>query len=73
LVPKSLGGDDVDVNVVGLCHAHHMDLEHHPFGRQMLGPRIRASLRREEYDYIITKKGPDWLDRYYPEERRCAV
>lgn len=66
LVPRSLGGDDTDDNIIPLCHACHQDLHNHPNGRARTGSRIRRSLYAVEEAYILRRKGRDFLDLYYP-------
>lgn len=67
LVPKSVGGDDVDDNQVPLCGdgttGCHGDVE-----ARMPGVRsqLRGKLRSPEIDYIVAKKSREWLDRHYP-------
>lgn len=67
LVPRSLGGDDFEDNLVPLCGdgttgCHGLIEAHHP--------RACASLRRaltvEEVAYISEKRGTYYLRRRYP-------
>lgn len=65
LVGKDLGGDDVDDNIVPITHGFHMAWEHNPRGKIILGPLIWKRLTKEERQYVLDKKGPDYARRYY--------
>ena len=67
LVGKDLGGDDKPDNLVPLCgtgttgcHGAVQDLSPVACGL------LRESLTLKELRYIVTKKSPAFLDRYYP-------
>ncbi len=67
LVPRSLGGDDVDTNLVALCGTGttgcHGKIEaRDPWYLN----ELRMQLLGSELCYILNSKGEDWLDRYYP-------
>ena len=80
LVPKGQGGDDVDANIVPLCGGgtdgcHGALTDHHPATEPSLlkgqpwvvvAFALRIRLKDAERDYILAKKGLDWLDRTYP-------
>lgn len=68
LVPRSLGGDDVDDNIVPLCETCHGDFERSGKHRRHVGHLIRGKLTAGERAYVIEKKGEDFLERYYPKE-----
>ena len=66
LVPRSLGGDDVEDNLVGLCGSgttgcHGLVEARDPWACSLLGLRLEPA----ERDYVIGKKGADFLARYY--------
>jgi hypothetical protein len=65
LVPKSLGGDDVDVNLVPITQSLHMRWEQGAGGKAAVGPAIWSNLNLPERDYVIRKKGPEFVRRYY--------
>jgi 5-methylcytosine-specific restriction endonuclease McrA len=67
LVPRSLGGDDVDENLIPLCHTCHMEFEHGT-RRGWFGHLIRRALTRSELAYVLRRKSEVFLERYYPEE-----
>lgn len=74
LVPRSLGGDDVPNNLVPLCGSGttgcHGDVEHRdPVALSLL----RLSLTEDELAYLAAKKGPEFVDRYYPALRLEAA
>lgn len=66
LVPRSLGGDDVEANIVPLCQDCHGTFERQSVERRRVGERIRLSLAPDEVTYILERKGQAFLDRYYP-------
>lgn len=66
LVPRDLGGDDVDENIIPLAHVCHMRVEHHEPGWRDVAARVRAGLSPDERHYAIEKKGDAFLDRYWP-------
>lgn len=49
VVLRSQGGDDVEDNIVPLCHEHHM--QYHA------GVERRLKLTTEEFQYVIAKLG----------------
>ena len=67
LVPKgmgrTIGGDDLDDNIIPLCTLCHRAATEKLRWALMA---IRAVLLRDEHDYIIRKKGQWWLDKAYP-------
>lgn len=67
LVPRSLLGDDVEGNLVPLCHHDHMWFEDRAPGWEKIGSAIRAGMRPAERVYVLWAKNPVFLDRYYPE------
>jgi 5-methylcytosine-specific restriction endonuclease McrA len=67
LVPRSLGGDDVDDNIIPLCPPCHTDYEGNGKERRGIARRIRAKLQATEEAYILAKKSEAWLRRYYAE------
>lgn len=69
LVPRSLGGDDVDANLIPLCLLCHDAFERSPSHRRIVGRIIRATLLPDELAYIIERKSEAFLDRYYPPRR----
>jgi 5-methylcytosine-specific restriction endonuclease McrA len=67
LVPRSLGGDDVEQNLVPLCGSgttgcHGLVEEGDPAARRGL----RRSLKKDELAYVVRRKGRRFLDRYLP-------
>lgn len=66
LVPRSLGGDDVEDNLIPLCHEHHMAWEDRGKDWALICAGIRDTLSTPELSYVIGKKGEQFLDRYYP-------
>jgi hypothetical protein len=69
LVPVSLGGDDVDDNIVPLCGdgtrgCHGLVEDFRADYRHAL----RLTMAAEEVAYVVAKKGEAWLDRYYPRQ-----
>lgn len=65
LVPRSLGGDDIDDNIVPLCPGCH-GLFERGLTRRAIGHAIRMTLSTAELQYVLVKKGSGFLDRYYP-------
>lgn len=65
LVPRSLGGDDVDENLMPLCEGCHGAFERSR-ERRLAGALIRAAMRADELAYVVDKKGTGFLERYYP-------
>ena len=65
LVGRDLGGDDVDDNIIPLNQLAHDEWEHGPNGKTRLGPHIWDVLRPAEKDYVLQKKGPEFVRRYY--------
>jgi hypothetical protein len=72
LVSRGQGGDDVDANIVPLCGSGtsgcHGALTDHRPGWEATAAKLRSSLRPDELEYILSKKGQDWLERVYPGE-----
>jgi hypothetical protein len=70
LVPKGQGGDDVDANIVPLCGSGvtgcHGSLTTHDKHWRTVSAALRENLLDSELEYVMRKKGPDWLDRVYP-------
>jgi len=73
LVPKGKwggGGDDVDDNLIPVCGSgttgHHGMWECKQNGWEVVGHVIRKTLTEAELDYVVGKKGTEWLDRHYP-------
>lgn len=67
LVPKSLGGSDVDDNIVPLCGdgvrgCHGLIEARDPIACSTL----RAKLTKKETAYVLKRKNAVFLDRYYP-------
>lgn len=86
LVAKGQRGDDVEANIVPLCGdgtrgCHGSLTDHHPAGwpSRLVGKDwrfvasvLRGKLREDELEYVLAKKGADWLDRVYPKGDRRA-
>lgn len=72
LVPRSLGGDDVAGNLIPLCGDGTLGchgIVEDGRGREdfaAVSARIRARETDEEREYVIRKKGREWLEIYYP-------
>jgi len=66
LIPRSLGGSDVLVNLVGMCHEHHMAYEDKVPGWQYVAYSIREALSEEQVDFLTSVKSVEWLRRYLP-------
>jgi 5-methylcytosine-specific restriction endonuclease McrA len=68
IFPRSLGGDDVEANAMGLFHDCHMILEFGP-DRDEMAKLLGERLRDEEIQYVLGKRGPEagreFLARYY--------
>jgi len=64
LVQKSLGGDDVAMNIIPLCRIHHDELKH-PKRARAVRIAIRSTLTKTEELYIRGKKSREWLERHY--------
>ncbi len=65
VVPRSLGGDDVDENLVPLCSACHARIT----GNDLIARRLlRSALHPDEVAYVVERKGEAWLDRRYPSD-----
>lgn len=67
-VPRDMGGDDIDVNIIPICWELHHEWEQAPDGKKMLGPGIWAAMFDDERAYVLEKKGVDWIRRYYAVE-----
>lgn len=70
LLYRSRGGDDVEANIIPLCHDHHMMLHHDASAvREEIRREVGASLTSEEIGYITGKLGlvggHDFLEREY--------
>lgn len=67
LVPRSQRGDDVDDNLVPLCGdgttGCHSDIEEYRYGARVA---LRAHLFAPEVDYVVAKRGREWLEKSYP-------
>lgn len=66
--PRSLGGDDVEANEIGLSHHCHMLFEHGgSTERREIAALIGSKLRHEEIAYVLGKRegGAEFLKRYY--------
>jgi hypothetical protein len=66
LVPRSLRGDDVAANLVSLCGTgstgcHGRIEARDPWACTLLG----HSLSKAEREYVVEKKSPEFLHRYY--------
>lgn len=74
LLPRSLGGSDIPECVVPLCGSGvtgcHGLIETHGKGWRKVAANIRRSLTVLEREYLLAEKGPDFLDRYYPDAAR---
>lgn len=82
VVPRGQGGDDVAENLLALaghgtvlCHgaAEGNRPFDHVRGEQLTPERTRAAIRRridtvrfDVKDYVLERKGLDWLERRYP-------
>lgn len=80
LVPKGQRGDDVDENIVPLCGSgtsgcHGALTDHHKaswpsllvgYQWEVVATHLRRRLTKDEFKYILEKKGREWLDRTYP-------
>lgn len=70
ILPRSLGGDDVEDNIMGLYHDCHMCFE---FGgqedRREMAELLGSKIRDDEIRYLCEKRGlfqaADFLRRYY--------
>jgi hypothetical protein len=62
LVGRDLGGDDVPDNLIPLCPEHHQQVEER---KRVACSLVRQRLSPAELRYILNKKGPDFLERYY--------
>jgi hypothetical protein len=76
LVPRILGGDDVDDNIMPLCgmgagSCHHMS----ELGDVATRMAIRAVMTEAEQAYVIGRKSEFWLEQRYPSQtpRRLRV
>lgn len=67
LVPRSLGGDDLGPNLVPLCGDGTLGCHGRVEAKSAKAIRdLRHALTPEEEDYVIKRKGYDFLVRYYP-------
>lgn len=70
ILPRSLGGDDVEANIMGLFHDDHMLYE---FGgeadRKAMASLLGSRLQDDEVRYVVRKRGfepgVEFLKRYY--------
>lgn len=70
ILPRSLGGDDVEANIMGLFHDDHMVYE---FGgeedRREMAALLGSRLQSDEIRYVTVKRGleagEEFLRRYY--------
>jgi HNH endonuclease len=66
---RSKGGDDVEDNVVGLCHDCHMALHKWLTEGGLIRAEVGKRLRPEEIRYVLDRLGDDpgrvFLERYY--------
>lgn len=62
LVPRSLGGDDVEDNLIGLCQGHH---RHVTAREDATLFAVAATLTDAEYAYIIGKLGEGGPERLF--------
>lgn len=69
LVERSLGGDDLEVNLIELCgdgtRGCHGDVT---MRLRDARARLRRILNAQQIGYIIERKGRDWIDTHYPKE-----
>jgi HNH endonuclease len=72
-VPRSLGGGDVEDNLLPLCHTCHMEWEDRGQRWPMIAAAVRDSLSPAEHAYIVQTKGEDFLERYYPAGGSCPA
>ena len=70
VVSKSLGGDDIEENLIPLCGSGttgcHGIMETHPTGWQAVAVRIRHRFQPDELRYVLATKGFDFLEETYP-------
>ena len=59
---RTIGGDDVDENIIPLCTRCHREVTERTRYSRMA---VRANLRHDEEDYVIRRKGKWWLDKHY--------
>lgn len=72
ILPRSLGGDDVEANVCGLDHDDHMMLEHFVGGdevRREVGKRLRDDEIRYVLDKLAARAFADVRDASENEDR----
>jgi len=70
-IPRSLRGSDVRLNLVPLCHPHHMQYEDRDLGWEEVAGKIREGMTPEQVEYVVSKKSLEFLDRYYPLRKGC--
>jgi hypothetical protein len=73
LCPKSLRGDDLAQNLVGLCGdgvrgCHGLVEARDPWACSLLGQKLTAA----ELEYLLEKKGSSFVQRYYGVKERAA-
>ena len=70
LVSRGAGGDDLDENIVPLCGSGttgcHGRLHSHERGWRVVASALRRNLLHVEIQYVLRKRGVDWLDETYP-------
>jgi 5-methylcytosine-specific restriction endonuclease McrA len=67
LIPRSLGGIWTESNIVGLCGSGTTGCHGLVEARNRTACHVlRTTLTDAEYSYLVSKKGEDWLERYYP-------
>lgn len=73
LVGKDRNGDDVDENLIPLCHACH-DAFHSSIFAPAIAAAIRASMLDVELRFVLEhpEGGAEWLDKTYPLRQQAA-
>lgn len=68
VVPRSQGGDDIEKNLVPLCHPHHQMLEDHASGWEQVAGHVRSYVwaRSSRLHYVLEKIGLERFDKRYP-------
>jgi len=73
LVPKSLGGDDVANNLVGVCGSGTTGCHGLVEARNSVACRaLGDALTSDELSYVLARKGPVFLERYFYWKERAA-
>lgn len=67
LVGRDRNGDDVDENIIPLCHACH-DALHSSIFAPVIAKRIRETMLDAEERFVLLhpEGGAEWLDKTYP-------